>query len=346
MNYELNKSVYFYHTQDTHRILREWKEGKFPSHFLYGAIELREMGYDVIYHDQIHIYKRVQDTLKATWRILTCRRRYDVLYATHTRGIEVIVLLHALGLYRPKIVVWHHQPIVRAKSRLREALARLFYKGLDEMIFFSNKLLEDSLLPQKANPAHMHVIPWGADMRFYSSLPSKGESREGVFISTGKELRDNKTLIEAFNRTGLRLTLFAEEKKKAYVESLGAGANIDIHYGNRLMPYELSLIVAQARCVCICCEPSNYTVGLTTVVEALALGLPILCTRNIQMPMDIEKEGCGIWLPPHDVEAWEKAIRYIDEHPEEAEAMGRRGRLLAEQKYNATNCAAAVAKIL
>lgn len=345
-----NKTIYFYHTQDTHRILREWEAGKFQSHFLYGAIELREMGYDVIYHDQIHIYKRVQDTLRATWRILTCRKKYDVLYATHTRGIEPIVLLHAIGIFRPRIVVWHHQPIVRAKSSLREALARLFYKGLDEMIFFSEKLLHDSLKAEKANPARMHVVPWGADMRFYSkllpSLPMKADAEEKFFISTGKELRDNKTLIEAFNRTGLRLTLFAEEKKKAYIESLGAKSNIDIHYGNRLIPYELSLIVAQSRCVCICCEPSNYTVGLTTVVEALALGLPILCTRNEQMPMDIEKEGCGIWLPPHDVNAWAEAIRHIESHPEEAEAMGRRSRILAEEKYNATNCAAAVAKII
>ena len=137
--------VYFYHTQDTARIVREWKEGIFPAHFLYGALQLEQYGIDVIWHDQIHVYKRVQDTLKASWKILTCKQSYDILYATHTRGIEPIILLHALGLYRKKIVVWHHQPIVKVKNWFRETLARLFYKGMDHMIFFSDKLMQDSL---------------------------------------------------------------------------------------------------------------------------------------------------------------------------------------------------------
>ena len=122
--------------------------------------------------------------------------------------------------------------------------------------------------------------------------------------------------------------------------------NIDLNFGERLMPYELSLLVAQSQCVCICCKPSNYTVGLTTVVEAMALGLPILCTRNPQMPMDLEAEGCGIYLEPYDTEGWERAIRYIYDHPEEAKEMGRKGRLLAEKYYNVEQCGREVAQLL
>ena len=338
------RTVYFYHTQDTMRIVREWKEGKFPAHFLYGALQLEKHGFEVIWHDQIHVYKRVQDTLKATWKILTCRQHYDVLYATHTRGIEPIILLHAIGLYRKRIVVWHHQPIVKAKNCLRETLARLFYKGMDHMIFFSEKLMQDSLQSQKADPTRMSMVHWGADLAFYDSLPHSLE-RKG-FISTGKELRDYKTLTEAFNNTGLPLTLYTQKEQKGTFANLEIKDNIDLHFGERLMPYELSLLVAQSQCVCICCKPSNYTVGLTTVVEAMALGLPILCTRNPQMPMDLEAEGCGIYLEPYDTDGWERAIRYIVEHPEEAKEMGRKGRLLAEKYYNVEQCAKEAAEII
>ena len=336
--------VYFYHTQDTARIVREWKEGIFPAHFLYGALQLEQYGIDVIWHDQIHVYKRVQDTLKATWKILTCKQSYDILYATHTRGIEPIILLHALGLYRKKIVVWHHQPIVKAKNWFRETLARLFYKGMDHMIFFSDKLMQDSLKSAKADPARMSMVHWGADLAFYDSLPHSLQ-RKG-FISTGKELRDYKTLTEAFNNTGLPLTLYTQKEQKDSFRNLEIKENIDLHFGERLMPYELALLVAQSQCVCICCKQSNYTVGLTTVVEAMALGLPILCTRNPQMPMDLEAEGCGIYLEPYDREGWERAIRYITEHPEEAREMGRKGRLLAEKYYNVEQCAKEVAEII
>lgn len=341
--------VYFYHTQDTHRIVREWQQGKFPSHFLYGALRLSDYGIDVIWHDQIHIYRRVHDTLRATWRILTCRQSYDVLYATHTRGIEPIILLHAIGLYRHPIVVWHHQPIVKAKNPLRECLAKLFYRGMDHMFFFSDKLIRDSLLSDKSDIKRMSMAHWGADLDFYNQLasacPSEGTG-EGAFISTGKELRDFETLIAAFNQTGYPLTLYGQKIREAYFRALRIGDSIDLRFADRLMPCELAYVVAQSRCVCICCQPSNYTVGLTTVVEALALGLPILCTRNPQMPMDLEQEGCGIYLEPGDVEGWKKALQYIAEHPDEAREMGEKGRRLAERYYNDKQCAADVVKAL
>ena len=166
------------------------------------------------------------------------------------------------------------------------------------------------------------------------------------FISTGKELRDYETLLEAFHKTGLPLTLYVQKIRQAYFESLHPQENIEIHYGSRLIPHEIALMVAQSQCVCICCQESNYTVGLTTVVEALALGLPILCTRNPQMPMDVEAEGCGFWLEPKDVEGWVEKLQYIVNHPEEAKAMGQRGRALAEQYYNVKQCGKEVSTLI
>ena len=339
-------TVYFYHTQDTERIVQEWKQGTFPSHFLYGALQLEDYGINVVWHHQKHTYKRLRDMLVATWKVLSCHKSYDVLYATHSLGIEPIILLRALGLYRHPIVVWHHQPIVKAKNPLREAFARLFYRGIDHMIFFSEKLIQDSLLSKKADSKRMSMVHWGADLDYYSPLLASPKG-ERSFISTGKELRDFETLIQAFHETELPLTLFVEKKRQSYFESLLAGKkNIEVHYGNRPIPHEIAQYVAQSKCVCICCQKSNYTVGLTTVVEALALGLPILCTRNPQMPMDIEAEGCGFWLEPKDVEGWKEKLRYIANHPEEAKAMGKRSRALAEQYYNVEQCGKEVAKIL
>lgn len=338
--------VYFYHTQDTERIVREWRQGAFSSHFLYGALQLADYGIGVVWHHQIHTYRRLHDMIVATWKVLSCRQPYDILYATHAFGIEPVILLRALRLYRHPIVVWHHQPIVKAGNPLREALARLFYRGMDQMIFFSEKLIRDSLLSAKADPQRMSMAHWGADLSYYDSLQPDGQ-HPSLFISSGKELRDYETLFQAFRNTGLPLTIYVQKQRQAYFEGLLAkGGNIDVHFSGRLIPHEIALLVAQSRCVCICCQRSNYTVGLTTVVEALALGLPILCTRNPQMPMDIEAEGCGFWLEPDDVSGWEEKLRYIASHPEEAKAMGKRGRALAEQYYNAAQCGKEVANII
>ena len=82
------------------------------------------------------------------------------------------------------------------------------------------------------------------------------------------------------------------------------------------------------------------------MVEALALGLPILISRNPQIPIDFDKEGCGISIPYYDVEGWQMAIQYVEQHPEEAFKMGRKGRLLADEQYNDKKCANEVASVL
>ena len=145
--------VYFYHTQNIQYCLRRMAEGEFPSHFLYGACHLADNGIDVVYHrSPKHELSRLKTALYTAWRVLTCREHYDALYATHYKGLELVVLLRALGLFRKPIIVWHHQPIVKSKSRLRELLGRFFYKGFDRLIFFSQKLVDDSLKLRK--PTH------------------------------------------------------------------------------------------------------------------------------------------------------------------------------------------------
>ena len=107
--------IYYYHTVDIREMYDGWRNGSFPGHFLYGATHLPKLGIDVIRHQPIRPRQRWKLSLHTAWKVLTCRERYDALYATTFRGLEIIIFLRALGLYRHPVVVWHHQPVVRAK---------------------------------------------------------------------------------------------------------------------------------------------------------------------------------------------------------------------------------------
>lgn len=363
--------VYFYHTQNIQYCLRRMAEGEFPSHFLYGACHLVDNGIDVVYHrSPKHELSRLKTALYTAWRVLTCREHYDALYATHYKGLELVVLLRALVLFRKPIIVWHHQPIVKSKSRLRELLGRFFYKGFDRLIFFSQKLVDDSLKAPKADSRKLVVGHWGADLAFYDKIkaelkaeqispshhltpsPSQHLNTSPSFIATGKEQRDQPTLIEAFNRTGRHLILYiginpnpnVPNPNLEAVERCEPADNIDVVKICGLLPYEIAREVAKADCVVICCHRTRYTAGLTTVVEALALGLPIICSRNPQIPVDFDRFGCGISVDYGDVEGWQRAVEYIATHPDEARLMGERGRALAEQMFNDERCAKEVAE--
>ena len=342
--------IYFYHTQNIQDILSRYRQGQFPGHLLYGATHLEDYGIEIVWHQFIKSTSRIKRMLLTAWRVLRLGNKIDAVYATHYTGIEILIFLRALGIFHKPIAIWHHQPVVKSSSKIREILGHLFYKGIDEMFFFSQKLIDDSIKTHKVDPLRLHLGYWGADLDFYDRLLAEQHHREG-FVSSGKEMRDMDTLVRAFNDEELPLDIYlnrsnGEINYERLFSSLHIKENIKVHFTTSQGVPELARLVNKHSCVVICCQDTKYTVGLTTVVEALALGLPVICSRNLQIPVDFNKEGCGISVPYYDVEEWKNAVNYIHTHPEKAKERGRKGRVLAERLYNDRHCAEVVAQVL
>ncbi|HEX5223609.1 MAG TPA: glycosyltransferase [Solirubrobacteraceae bacterium] len=78
------------------------------------------------------------------------------------------------------------------------------------------------------------------------------------------------------------------------------------------------------------------------LIEAMALGVPVLAT-NVGGPPEIVRDGVeGRLLAPGDAAAWAAAIAEIGEHPERAVAMGSAGRQRALAEFGAERHAAAL----
>ncbi|RRD02515.1 glycosyltransferase family 4 protein [Prevotella sp. OH937_COT-195] len=343
--------IYYYHTQDAEHIINEWKRGRYPSHLLYGATFFEENGIDVVMHKHRQENNRLRRMLRVAWQVMRRKERYDVLYGSSHRGLELLIMLRALGIYSHPICIWHHQPVKKARGWLRECVSRIYYRGIDRMLMFSDTIAEMSGRAAKCRPERIRVVHWGADLDYYDRFMREHRETRRDFVSSGMERRDMPTLISAFNNTGLPLRIFSIKSYlgndyEKIIGNMECRENIEVTFNNRLMIDELTAEVNRAACVTICCLPTNYTVGLTTVVEALALGIPIICSRNPQLPMNIEAEGCGLLIDYGDVAGWERAIRFVAEHPEEAREMGKRGRELAERLYNIRQCTSETASVI
>lgn len=332
--------VYFYHTRLTRESYEEWKQYRFPGHILYGLPLLERYGIRPVMHRYKAFSGRLRLMLYATKEILFCKEPYEVLYGTSFRGLELIILLRALGLYRKPVVIWHHTAVKSTSNKIRERISRFFYKGIDYMFLFSRKLINDSLATGKVPEKKLRLVHWGPDLAFYDRLLAEMPARrpEG-FISTGKENRDINTLLQAFCATEESLDLYiapvnGSVNYKQTIESFCLPDSVRIHYTEGVIPYLLAQQVAGKSCIVICCMDFPYTVGLTTLVEAFALGIPVICSRNPNFEMDIDKEHIGITVDYNDVEGWINAIRQIAEHPEEARRMGQNARKLAEERFN------------
>lgn len=147
------------------------------------------------------------------------------------------------------------------------------------------------------------------------------------------------TLLQSFSATNEELDLYiavscGNINYKKILDRYSVPDSIHIHYTDGVIPYELGKLVARKSCIVICCLDFPYTVGLTTLVEAFALGIPVICSRNPNFEIDIDKEEIGITVEYNDVQGWIDAIRYIADHPEEARRMGENARKLAEERFN------------
>jgi asparagine synthase (glutamine-hydrolysing) len=75
---------------------------------------------------------------------------------------------------------------------------------------------------------------------------------------------------------------------------------------------------------------SNFEPWGVVLAEAAASGLPLLCTTACGAGVDLVREGVnGFTTEPGDASALAKAMRWMHDHEEQLEAMGRRGQELA-----------------
>lgn len=76
------------------------------------------------------------------------------------------------------------------------------------------------------------------------------------------------------------------------------------------------------------------TLGNTKLFEFMEAGIPVICTDFILWNEIIDKYKCGICVNPNNVMEIEDAISFLLDNPDEAFAMGKRGRDAIEKEFN------------
>jgi glycosyltransferase involved in cell wall biosynthesis len=80
--------------------------------------------------------------------------------------------------------------------------------------------------------------------------------------------------------------------------------------------------------------PTYLTSQPTKVYEYMAAGVPVIASDFAFWRTIVDDNGAGITVDPTDAPAVASAIRWVLEHPDEAEAMGRNGRAAVERRYS------------
>ncbi|HLX68001.1 MAG TPA: glycosyltransferase [Verrucomicrobiae bacterium] len=306
------------------------KQGIIPSQHLWGCLELVRMGYEVAIGESLPNFYLHRNAFPHDLRLLKMARSWlgpdDVLYCGHN-VLYWLPFLKRMGLVRCRIV------------SLLYAREPLDFSGVHDGIVALNSAAADH--SRKLAPkAKVADLGWGVDLSFFPQLPYDPQ----WFLSCGITERDQQTLCSAAARTSVSIRIIcpgipAGLNWPANVKIIdgGKGWNTD----DKRVTFQELLYQNYAHCtaslIILNYDPVEYTaVGTTNLIEAMAVGRPVIVTKTGALPsgIDVEKEGCGLFVPPQNPEALAAALETLANDPKRAEAMGAAGRRLAEQRYN------------
>ena len=239
-----------------------YKEGKNPSHWLYGAVEMEKEGHQVIWEKET---SSLLNDIK-----LVHKYNPDLIFIPNLniRNHLLLLCFKRIGLIKKPIIAYlHHTP----KSGKVSILYSFLLKALNHCYLSKEKCSEPG---------------WGPDMDFYNKI----EKADGdYFISTGKENRDFDLLIEAFKETKAPLKIITAQSHAGndytnLKEKCASIPNIEIIITENSGDVYPMMVKEMANAKALVCplrqDQLNYCVGLSTIVDAEGLNKPLIITHN------------------------------------------------------------------
>lgn len=334
---------------------REVLRGEKPDHHLYGINHFQEQGYEVELVPFVHskLLQSISDFSKKTvpvplgnldqeWSTIKRLPKADIVYAPCQTESHLLSYLRAIGIIRKPIVCIAHHPLNRGRlSHFRSPFVKLCVNGTDAFPALSSKLSDD-INQTAGNSLKSTPLSWGPDLDYYPFELSLGR---GV-VAAGRTGRDFLTFgLAASKTTSPAQIVCLENSVSSDFRKFDKTVQVTIRSNNLPMQYpELLKIYSRARVIAIPMYAGTSLCGLTGLTDAMAMGKPVIMTRNELIDIDVEREGIGKWVEPADVEGWKQAIQFFEDHEDEAVEMGTRARALVS-KFNSKNFAKQVTDI-
>ncbi len=192
-----------------------------------------------------------------------------------------------------------------------------------------------------------YLVPHGRDVSFldpsqYDAIALKAASgfddkKVILFLGTPKSYKGVEDLIAAVHmvsRDDLRLLLVGADVRDPYVRALIMQAGDILQVVGMCPLSKRPQWLAVADMVVLPQRASSATVGQVPakLFDAMAMAKPIVATAVSDVPAILD--GCGLVVPPGDVEALADRIRYVLDNPREATQLGMAARHKCVRDYS------------
>jgi len=289
-------------------------------------------------------YRMIPVSIAQLLEALFIMNRYDMVL-THTEKVSfpLSLILKWFRSSKPHIVVLSRITSVDMKrSKQKIWFLKKTRKSVTRFLIWSSVQRRIAIERFGVPADKIMLLKRGVDQSFWSPR----EIETDTICSAGMEARDYPTLVNALSNLNIPCHIAAGASRGEIFETIKKLHEIrdipdHVTVGPK-SPKDLRMLYARSRFVVIPLLQTDSDNGLTTILEAMSMGKPVICTKA-EGQVDIIQDGVtGIYVPQEDSEAMRDAIQSLWDDPERCKRMGRAARAFIVKNHNIEQFVAAI----
>ncbi|MDB5068397.1 MAG: glycosyl transferase group 1 [Chloroflexi bacterium] len=254
--------------------------------------------------------------------------RYDVVLSDGEHvGIPLALALGARRIRTPHLMIGHH-----LTTRAKRPILRLLGSraGITRILLHSSRQLELAVADLGLPRERLALLPYHADASYWAPRPAV---EEPLIVAAGQEHRDYTTLARACEALPVTVRVAAGSLHSPAARHRRPPrwpSNFSSGFADHPTLRDL---YARASVAVVPLVETDFQAGVTTLVEAMAMGKAVVVTRTTGQ-RDIAVDGeTALMVPPGDVPAMRRAIQRLLGSPAERTRLGAAARRAVENSF-------------
>jgi glycosyltransferase involved in cell wall biosynthesis len=267
---------------------------------------------------------------------------FDVVFSDGEHlGIPMALAMRASRVRKPHLMLGHHLT-TRAKRPLLRL--RTIQGGIDRIVVHSRRQLQLAESELGIPSSRLSFVPYFADTAFWAPRP---HAEEAAVVAVGREHRDYASLAAACIDMPVRVVVAAGSLHSPHAQ-WGPPSSWPNNFQLVATLDRASLrdLYARAMVVVVPVLPTDFQAGVTTLLEAMAMGKPVVVSATDGQRDIVDDGETGVLVPPGDPTALREAIRRLLDDPRERARLGRNARRAVETRFSLDGYAATLANLL
>ena len=241
--------------------------------------------------------------------LLQARRRHDVIF-TDSEGVGLLyAAFSGFARRRGTHVMIGHRLSARSKIVLHRLLR--LRRRIDHVVVYADITARRRIRQFGFRPDQVTLTPFMVDTAWWrQDAVVRRQASRPTICSVGQEYRDYHTLVEAVRGLEVDVTIAAASpwsRRPDAAQELDIPDNVHV---TKLNQYDLRQLYADSDFVVVPVEETDFQAGITTILEAMAMELAVVCSRTSGQTHTRRRVN-GILSSPGDAGALRDAIERL-----------------------------------